>query len=74
MAKRKTEPASEHSFAKHVVLYPQGLNLRSGPGKEYDVLRVLKAGEKVQQKSEVDENGWMPVKGGWIDRRYVEEV
>lgn len=74
MAKRKTKPAAEQSFAKHVVLYPQGLNLRAGPGKEYEVLRVLKAGEKVQQKGETDENGWMPVRGGWVASEFLQEV
>lgn len=73
MAKRKTKPAAEQSFAKHVVLYPQGLNLRAGPGRQYDVLRVLKAGEEVQQNGEIRDD-WMQVEGGWIDRRYVREV
>lgn len=74
MAKRKTTPAVEQSFAKHVVIYPQGLNLREGPGKDYSVRRVLKAGETVQPKGEPDENGWMPVRGGWVDSHYVQEV
>jgi uncharacterized protein YgiM (DUF1202 family) len=73
MAKRKTKPAAEQSFAKHVVLYPQGLNLRAGPGTQYDVLRVLKAGEEVQQDGEIRDE-WMQVEGGWIDSRYVQEV
>ena len=73
MAKRKTRPAAEQSFAKHVVLYPQGLNLRAGPGRQYDVLRVLKAGEEVQQNGETRDD-WMQVEGGWIDSRYVREV
>lgn len=73
MAKRKTMPAAEQSFAKHVVLYPQGLNLRAGPGRQYDVLRVLKAGEEVQQNGETRDD-WMQVEGGWIDSRYVREV
>ena len=73
MAKRNTMPAAEQSFAKHVVLYPQGLNLRAGPGRQYDVLRVLKAGEEVQQNGETRDD-WMQVEGGWIDSRYVREV
>ena len=73
MAKRKTKPAAEQSFAKHVVLYPQGLNLRAGPGRQYDVLRVLKAGEEVQQNGATQDD-WMQVEGGWIDSRYVREV
>ena len=73
MAKRKTNPAAEQSFAKHVVLYPQGLNLRAGPGTQYDVLRVLKAGEEVQQNGE-GRGEWMQVEGGWINSRYVQEV
>ena len=74
MAKRKTKPAAEQSFAKYVVLYSQGLNLRAGPGKDHDVLRVLKAGEEVQQTGETQADGWMEVDGGWIDSRYVREV
>lgn len=74
MAKRKTKPAAEQSFAKHIVLYPQGLNLRAGPGKDHNVLRVLKAGEEVQQTGDKQEDGWMQVDGGWIDSRYVREV
>lgn len=73
MAKRKTKPAAEPTFAKYVVLYPQGLNLRAGPGKEHDVLRVLKAGEEVQQAGDSQAH-WMPVDGGWVDSRYVKEV
>ena len=73
MAKRKTKPAAEQSFAKHIVMYPQGLNLRAGPGTQYDVLRVLKAGEEVQQNGE-GQGEWMQVEGGWINSRYVQEV
>ena len=74
MANRKTKPAAEQSFAKHIVMYPQGLNLRAGPGTQYDVLRVLKAGEEVQQSGDKQEDGWMPVEGGWIDSQHVREV
>ena len=74
MAKRKTKPAAEQSFAKHVVLYPHGLNLRAGPGTQYDVLRVLKAGEEVQQSGDKQEDGWMPVGDDWMDSRYAREV
>ena len=74
MAKRKAKPPSEQSFAKYIVLYPQGLNLRAGPGTQYDVLRVLKAGEEVQQTGDKQEDGWMPVGDGWINSRYVREV
>ena len=74
MAKRKAKPPSEQSFAKYIVLYPQGLNLRAGPGTQYDVLRVLKAGEEVQQAGDKQGDGWMPVGDGWIDSRYVREV
>lgn len=74
MAKRKTTADAEQTFAKHVVTYPMGLNLRAGPGMDQPVLRVLKAGEAVIQTGETAEHGWMPVKGGWVDSRYVREV
>lgn len=74
MAKRKTKPAAEQSFAKHVVMYPQGLNLRAGPGKDHDVLRVLKAGEEIQQAEPTRDDGWMRVDGGWVDSRFLQEV
>ena len=74
MAKRKTTPDAERSFAKHVVISPQGLNLREGPGKDYSVSRVLKAGETVQPEGDPDKNGWMPVRGGWVDSQYLREV
>lgn len=74
MAKRKTGADPGQPFAKRVVTYPMGLNLRAGPGKDHPVLRVLKTGATVSPTGEPDENGWLPVEGGWIDSRYVREV
>lgn len=74
MAKRKTGADPGQTFAKRVVTYPMGLNLRTGPGKDHPVLRVLKMGTVVSLTGEPDENGWVPVEGGWIDSRYVREV
>lgn len=75
MAKRKTGADPEQTFARRVaVTYPMGLNLRAGPGKDHPVLRVLKMGAVASPTGEPDENGWIPVEGGWIDSRYVREV
>lgn len=74
MAKRKTGTDPGQTFAKLVVTYPMGLNLRAGPGRDTAVLRVLKAGENVLQTGELTESGWMPVDGGWVDSRYVREA
>lgn len=74
MAKRKTSATAEPTFAKYVVTYPMGLNLRAGPGMGHPVLRVLRIGETVRQTGETDGAGWMPVEGGWVDSRYVREV
>ena len=74
MAKKAADSAEKQTFAKRIVTYPEGLNLREGPGKDYSVKRVLKAGETVQPKGEADENGWMPVRGGWVDSHYTQEV
>lgn len=71
---RKTTRDTEEPFAQHVVTYPQGVNLRAGPGTDQPVLRVLKAGETVIQTGVAVEHGWMPVEGGWVDCRYVREV
>lgn len=74
MARRKTGAEPGQTFARRVVTYPMGLNLRAGPGKAHPVLRVLKAGAAVMPTGEPDENGWLPVEGGWIDSRFVREV
>lgn len=74
MARRKTTDDPGQTFAKLVVTYPMGLNLRAGPGRDTAVLRVLKAGETVLQTGELTEAGWVPVEDGWVDSRYVREV
>lgn len=71
MAKRKTAEAP--SFAKYTVNTPRGLNLRSGPGMDYPVLRVLKPGELVEAAGKA-RKGWLPVQDGWVDRQYLQEV
>ena len=73
MAKRKTSSAEAPSFARYAVNFPRGLNVRSGPGREHNVLRVLKDGEEVEATGDTL-RGWLPVPGGWVDMQYLREV
>lgn len=68
--RRKNEPAAEK---RYLVSYPWGLNLRSGPGVDFSVIRVLPEGTAVVQNgSAVD--GWVPAAEGWVMARYLREV
>lgn len=47
------------------VSYKPGLNLRAGPSKEDEILRVLKYGETVTPDHDREApEGWMAVDGG----------
>jgi uncharacterized protein YraI len=70
MAKRKkTAPAA---FAKYTVSCDWGQNLRSGPGPEYPVLRVIPRGSTVETTTV--EGHWARVEEGWMDLRCMKEV
>jgi uncharacterized protein YraI len=70
MAKRKkTAPAA---FAKYTVSCDWGQNLRSGPGLEYPVLRVVPQGATVEA-AETDGH-WVRAEEGWMDLRCMKEV
>ena len=71
MAKRKT--AQKPAFAKYTVNTHRGLNVRSGPGLEHPVLRVLQPGEEVEAAGK-SRKGWLPVQDGWVDKQYLQEV
>lgn len=73
MAKRKTDSAAAPSFAKYKVVYAWGQNLRSGPGMDFPVVRVLMPGEEVQATGRVKQ-GWLPVDGGWLAAEHLREV
>lgn len=70
MAKRKK--AAEPAFAVFAVTHSRGQNLRSGPGMEHPVLRVLPQGATVRAAETV--NGWARVEDGWMDTRCMEEI
>lgn len=47
------------------------LNVRSGPGTQFDVLRKLKAGEKVNVMQ--SSNGWYRISANeWVSARYIK--
>lgn len=59
---------------KFVVNYPHGLNLRTGPGRNFAVKKVLPNGSAVEGVGEVVCAGnvdWVPLADGWVDGRYL---
>lgn len=72
MAERHDTPAAR-TYAVTVSPPYQGLNLRSGPGAEHPVLRVIPDGTKVQAAGK-SRKGWLPVQDGWVDKQYLKEV
>ena len=68
--RRKTDPAADK---RCVVDYPWGLNLRSGPGVAFPVVRVLPNGAEVVTPAPAD-GEWCAVEGGWVMSRYLREV
>lgn len=57
-----------------VVTASAGLNVRSGPGSNYDRVKTLSKGEKVTVKERIKIDGtyWGYVSGGWICMDYVD--
>ena len=57
-----------------VVNASSGLNVRSGPGSNYDKIKTLAKGEKVTVKERVKIDGtyWGYASGGWICMDYVD--
>lgn len=68
--RRKTEPAADK---RCVVNYLWGLNLRSGPGVEFPVIRVLPDGTEVTARAPFD-GEWIAVEDGWAMAIYLREV
>ena len=86
MEETVAEANAESTVCELVTVRPpdgrKGLNLRSGPGKQYSVLSVLEEGSKagvLELPMGVEVPGWaLAVAGddvaGWIDRRYIRPV
>lgn len=48
------------------------LNVRSGPGMEYEIVKVFKKGKTVSITDK--KNGWGKCSDGWINLKYAERV
>lgn len=68
--KRKAEAAAETAKPTYVVVDDRGLNVRSGPGKDYPVVRVAPCGCALTPVGK-DVNGWIPLEDGWVMALYV---
>ena len=57
-----------------VVTASSGLNVRSGPGSNYDKIKTLAKGEKVtvKERIKVGDTYWGYASGGWICMDYVD--
>ena len=45
------------------------LNVRSGPGISYPVMKVLRFGDKVSVSDSI--NGWAKIDGGWVSEDWL---
>lgn len=70
--------AAEAPAEKLAVVLPEhGLNLRSGPGKTYNIVKVLPEGVLVATRAEAETApGWVPVLyhqwSGWVMEEYIK--
>ena len=62
-----------HRPARMRVIAPIELNIRRGPGTDYEVVEKLKNGDSVDVY-EYDPNGWASTPRGWIRSRYLEAI
>ena len=69
MARRKR--AETPAPAQYTVIHAWGQNLRSGPGMEHPVLRVIPQGTTVNAAKA--ERNWVRVEDGWMDRQLMKE-
>ncbi|MCB9104543.1 MAG: SH3 domain-containing protein [Anaerolineales bacterium] len=55
-----------------VVIASNGLNLRSGPGTDYDIVNFLKKGDSLSIQGRTEDSGWIQVRAdnrtasGWV--------
>lgn len=64
------------------VMAIQGLNLRKGPGRQFDIAGVLPIGATVVPitiPGDIEVPGWMPVTAedgttGWVDSSYLDFI
>ena len=71
-----TTEVEEIKGNKYLVTAEYQLNIRSGPGVEYNVVKQLNHGEAVINP---DTKGWLPIimkdgNIGWVSKKFVEEA
>ena len=68
-----SEPQSPEGVSLYGTINCEVLNIRSGPGVSYDIVRGLVAGERVHITELIEVNGsrWGRVSEGWICLDYV---
>ena len=70
---RKKKPAAVPAVSELVVVHDRGLNVRSGPGPEYPVVRVAPVGCKLTPTGE-QTPGWIQIEDGWVMALYVARL
>lgn len=67
--KNNNEPEIVSKQVTMKVKSPGELNVRSGPGVQYDVIKVIKNGDFV--KSYGESNGWTKIADGWVKSGFL---
>lgn len=71
------EKAAQKAPARFRVIYRFGLNLRTAPGMDSKVVKILPPGAEVTVTGEAVQDGdrqWLPVEGGWVDMAYLSQL
>ena len=66
------EPPKETALSNVYIQANDGLNIRSGPGADYDKVGSLAKGAVVQALAKCD--GWYKISSGYVSASYVTEV
>jgi uncharacterized protein YraI len=63
------------AWAGRAVITGGSVNVRTGPGAEYDAIGVAHRGEQLELRGSGCENGWLPVRfngrEGWVSGKYA---
>ena len=77
-APAELEPRPQSCPMKFRVASAIGLNVRSGPGFKYPILKQLACGNVVEVEDamveEMNVGLWAPVKGGWVAAEFLELI